>query len=337
MPEVAERMMKTMTNNAKAISTFCSHLCVGKDVRPLEPSEWSALAAKMLEIGVAPENLLSFSAQDFIEILGETPESAQRMTRLLERSASLAFEIADYEAKGIHIITRADDEYPKQLKEKLKRSCPPLFYCAGDMSILHRKAVGYVGSRKVSPEDAKFAVDTVSKTVGNQYAVVSGGAKGVDTVSSETAINSGGFAIEYLGDSMIKRMKNSALLEAIQNGQLLLLSFVNPDAGFFAGNLMARNKFIYAQSVGTVIVRSEKKGGTWTGANENLRNGWCASFCWNKPEYDGNQELIRLGCIPIDNAWDGNPEQSEGDGIKKAETVSRPADGGEQLLIPGFE
>ena len=114
--------MKTMTNNAKAISTFCSHLCVGKDVRPLEPSEWSALAAKMLEIGVAPENLLSFSSQDFIEILGETPESAQRMTRLLERSASLAFEIADYEAKGIHIITRADDEYPKQLKEKLQDS-----------------------------------------------------------------------------------------------------------------------------------------------------------------------------------------------------------------------
>ena len=160
---------------------------------------------------------------------------------------------------------------------------------------------------------------------------------GVDTISSETAINSGGFAIEYLGDSMIKRMKNPALLEAIQNGQLLLLSFVNPDAGFFTGNLMARNKFIYAQSVGTVIVRSEKKGGTWTGANENLRNGWCASFCWNKPEYDGNQELIRLGCIPIDDVWDGNPEQSEGDGIKKAETVSRPADGGEQLLIPGFE
>ena len=58
---------------------------------------------------------------------------------------------------------------------------------------------------------------------------------------------------------MIKRMKNPALLEAIQNGQLLLLSFVNPDAGFFTGNLMARNKFIYAQSVGTVIVRSEKK------------------------------------------------------------------------------
>ncbi len=329
--------MKTMTNNAKAIITFCSHLCVGKDVRPLEPSEWGTLAAKMLEIGVAPENLLSFSTQDFIEILGETPESAQRMTRLLERSASLAFDIADYEAKGIHVITRADDEYPKQLKEKLKRSCPPLFYCAGDMSILHRKAVGYVGSRKVSLEDAKFAVDTVSKTVGNQYAVVSGGAKGVDSISSETAINAGGFAIEYLGDSLTKRMKNPALLEAIQNGQLLLLSFVNPDAGFFKGNLMARNKFIYAQSIGTVIVRSEKKGGTWSGADENLRNKWCTSFCWNNPEYDGNQELIRLGCIPIDETWDGNPEKRDSELVKESDTVDNPPDGGEQLLIPGFE
>ena len=136
---------------------------------------------------------------------------------------------------------------------------------------------------------------------------------------------------------MIKRMKNPALLEAIQNGQLLLLSFVNPDAGFFTGNLMARNKFIYAQSVGTVIVRSEKKGGTWAGANENLRNGWCASFCWNKPEYDGNQELIRLGCIPIDDAWDGNPEQNEIPQNGKEGKLDSQAVDGEQLLIPGFQ
>ena len=108
---------------------------------------------------------------------------------------------------------------------------------------------------------------------------MSGGAKGVDSIASETAINNGGYAIEYLGDSMFKRMKKSMLLEAIQNGQLLLMSFVAPDAGFFAGNLMARNKFIYAQSVGTVIVRSDKKGGTWTGANETLQNKWCPLYC----------------------------------------------------------
>ena len=33
-----------------------------------------------------------------------------------------------------------------------------------------------------------------------------------------------------------------------------------------------RNRYIYAQSSGTVIIRSDKgKGGTWAGATENLK------------------------------------------------------------------
>ncbi len=330
--------MTTMTNNSKAIITFCSRLCVGKDVKPLEPSEWGTLAAKMIEIGVEPENLLTFNSQDFIDILGETPENAQRMVRLLDRSASLAFEVTDYETKGIHIITRADDSYPKQLKSKLHRTCPPLFYCAGDLSLLQMKSVGYVGSRNVTPEDAAFTVNTVLKTVSNGYAVVSGGARGVDTISSETAIRNGGFVIEYLGVSMIDRMKKPLFLEAIQNGQLLLISFVIPDAGFFAGNLMARNKFIYAQSNGTVIVHSDKKGGTWTGANENLKNKWCSAYCWDKPEYAGNQALIKLGCIPIDDNWDGNPEPvPEDPGPADEDQTEKPDEPSEQLVMPGFD
>ncbi len=329
--------MKMMNNNSKAIVTFCSHLCVGKEVRPLEPAEWSSLAAKMVQIGLAPENLLNFSDQDFIEILGETPENAKRMIRLIDRSASLAFDIADYESKGIHIVTRADEDYPKQLKRKLHGSCPPLFYCAGDISILSKDSIGYVGSRKVTTQDAEFTVETVKKAVNNGFAVVSGGAKGVDSISSETAINCGGFAIEYLGDSMVKRLRDYRLLEAVQNGQLLMLSSVNPDAGFSAGNLMARNKYIYAQSVATVIVHSEKKGGTWTGATENLHKKWCPSYCWDNPDYEGNQELIKRGCVPINEEWDGLPNKDleQITGLKGKDAGDEVQ--GNQLVIPGFD
>ena len=160
-----EGMMK-MKNDSKAIITFCSHLCVGDGVRPLEPKEWDSLAVKLMSFeGMHPENLLSFNTQDFIDILGETPENAQRLSRLLDRSVSLAFEVADYETKGIKIITRADEEYPKNLKSKLHHKCPPLFYCAGDLSLLQKQSVGYVGSRNITPEDGIFAVNTVLKTL----------------------------------------------------------------------------------------------------------------------------------------------------------------------------
>ena len=77
------------------------------------------------------------------------------------------------------------------------------------------------------------------------------------------------------------------------------------------GMAMMRNRYIYAQSSGTVVVRSDlNKGGTWTGANENLKNGWCTMLCWDHP-YPGNQALIKKGAVPISEDWDGIiPEQT---------------------------
>ena len=69
---------------------------------------------------------------------------------------------------------------------------------------------------------------------------------------------------------------------------------------------MMRNRYIYAQSSGTVVVRSDlNKGGTWTGASENLKNNWCTTLCWDHP-YPGNQALIEKGAVPVWDDWDGH-------------------------------
>jgi len=113
------------------------------------------------------------------------------------------------------------------------------------------------------------------------------------------------FSIEYLSDSMLKKLKNSETVKRIQNGSLLMLSVAKPDAGFNVGVAMMRNRYIYAQSEATVVVRSDlNKGGTWTGATENLKHAWCPTLCWNHP-YPGNKALIEKGAIAIDDNWDG--------------------------------
>ena len=81
---------------------------------------------------------------------------------------------------------------------------------------------------------------------------------------------------------------------------------MNPDSGFSVGNAMSRNKYIYAHSEAAVIIKSDSgKGGTWTGATENIKHGWTKLFCRDK-DYPGNIELIRMGAIPINEDWDGN-------------------------------
>lgn len=298
-----------MNRNSSAIITLCSHVCVGNDVFPLEPKEWNTLAEKLVKMELQPSDLFDFSDSDFAEKLNFSSTYIERIKRLIDRSASLSFELSRYENMGIRVVTRADPDYPHNLKKRLRNTCPPIFYCAGDMSLLNNKFIGYVGSRSISDEDIDFTSKTVAKTVKSGYGVVSGGARGIDTVSAETALNSGAEVIEYLSDSMMKKLKKSAVVRAINDSRLLMLSAAKPDAGFNVGMAMMRNKYIYAQSSGTIIIRTDlEKGGTWAGAVENLKNKWCMELCQNKKSYRGNMELIKRGALPIDDSWNGEIE-----------------------------
>lgn len=295
-----------MNRNSEAITIFCSHLCTAADVRPFEPKEWSDFASRLVQLKLQPGDLLDFDRQDFEYLLSNNEEESARMMRLIDRSASLRFEIEKYDSMGIRIVTRADADYPKQLKKKLGAGCPPLFYAAGDLSLLNRECVGYVGSRDADASDIEFTRRAVSLTAGNGYAVVSGGAKGIDSISAAAAMSEGTAVIEYLSDSMQRKMRDSGLVGEIRDGRVLLMSVVVPTAGFNVGVAMMRNRYIYAQSSGTVVIRTDKgKGGTWAGATENLRHAWCPTFC-RDCEYPGNQELIRRGAIPVSDQWDGD-------------------------------
>lgn len=296
-----------MNDRSMTIAILCSHLCVGEGISPLEPKEYSTFAAELGKKQINPEDLLSFSRQDFLQKLNLTENQAERILRLMDRSGSLSFEISKYEGMGISLLTRADPTYPKKLKTKLKKTCPPLFYTAGDLSLLEREAIGYVGSRSISDNDIAFARATVRKTVEKGYAVVSGGAKGSDSVAEEEALTAGGAATAFLSDSLLRKIRNKKTIQAVQQGSLVLLSVVKPDAGFNTGIAMMRNKYIYAQSEATIVIKADyEKGGTWNGAIENLNNKWALPLCWNHISYPGNKALIEKGSIPIGEEWDGN-------------------------------
>lgn len=309
-----------MNDNSMAIIILCSYLCTGEGIRPYDPAEWTRLAEILMSKKLVPSDLLSISENELRQVLGFGSDEIQRIKALVSRSGSIAFEIEKYSNMGINIVTRADANYPAKLKTVLGKSCPPLFYYAGDMGLADKQCVGFVGSRSIDESDSLFAEDTVGKVIARGYSVVTGGAKGIDSVSSAAAINNGGCCVEYIADSMMKAVRSKDKINAIRNGRLLILSVAKPDAGFNTGMAMMRNKYIYAQSDATVVVRSDyKKGGTWNGACECLRHQLCPVLCWKIEKYQGNTELIKAGAYPIDESWDGDvsafkTEDSSGSG-----------------------
>ena len=69
-------------------------------------------------------------------------------------------------------------------------------------------------------------------------AIVSGGARGIDTVSETEALLNGSFVVEYLSGSLLKKLRKSDTVRQIHTGSLLLMSAARPDTGFHVGVAM---------------------------------------------------------------------------------------------------
>ncbi len=299
--------MNNLNENSKAIIIFCSHLCVDENMVPLEPKEWSFLASKLMEQELSPKDLLNFTVADFQNKLDVDFEFSYRLYMLTKRSASIMFEVENLSSKGIYIITRADDKYPSKLKSKLKNLCPPLFYYSGNLDLLKDKFIGFVGSRTITDDDKSNVKQLVLSAKNKGYSVVSGGAKGIDIESSTFALANGCNVVEFLSDSLSKKVLKSEFSKYIRSGNLLLLSTVKPTAGFNVGFAMARNKYIYCASEATIVMKSDlDKGGTWSGAIESLNKNYSSVCIYDNPKYKGNQALINKGGIPITTNWNFN-------------------------------
>lgn len=321
-----------MNKNSQAILILCGNICVGDNLRPFKPSEWKKLAKQLAKKGITPGALLELSKDEMIEALNCEEEYANRIIDLTGRSASLFFEVSKYENMGISLITRADNDYPQRIKQKLGESCPPYFFCAGDLSLLKKRSIGFVGSRNMLADDIRFETNLVKDAISNKYAIVSGGARGADTISEEVALKNNGRIIEYLSDSMMKKLQKSNIVKAVQSGKLLLLSVVNPDAPFNVGNAMNRNKYIYAQADAVMAIKSINRGGTWSGAIENLKKNYCPVYCWRNEKYEDNLSLISNGAIPIDDTW-SIQDISSNDSHSSEYTKEKKAENNQQLSL----
>jgi predicted Rossmann fold nucleotide-binding protein DprA/Smf involved in DNA uptake len=104
-----------------------------------------------------------------------------------------------------------------------------------------------------------------------------------------------------LADSLEATIRKPDVRDFLLEGRLALLTPYSPSAGFSVGAAMGRNKVIYGLAGFAVVVSSDfKTGGTWTGAAEALKAGWCPVFVRdgaNVPK--GNLELLKIGGAPL--------------------------------------
>jgi len=277
---------------------MCSDLALKNrdDLKPLTVAQWSKLAARLLENELTPSSLFDVSSQDIKQRLNLTEDEVVRFEKLLSRSGQFGIELSSLNEKGIFTLSRADKEYPAALKNKLKKLAPPILYYAGNLALLANQGVAIVGSRDIDDAGLRFTELLSRRCTNDGLNIVSGGARGVDSIAENVANNSDGTTVIVVSDSMEKKIRRKETREAIMRKQSIILSPYRPDMPFQAYAAMERNKYVYALSNFVVVIASDfKKGGTWAGATENLKHGWVPLFVRKADDMpDGNIKLLNM-------------------------------------------
>jgi predicted Rossmann fold nucleotide-binding protein DprA/Smf involved in DNA uptake len=266
-------MNMSLSPNTQAILLLTAPLIAGRaepSADLLTLSEYKRLARFLREKQQQPADFLGPDAQELLKECQQLIDS-DRLKHLLARGFLLSQAIERWQTRAIWVVSRADAEYPRRLKTRLKDDAPPVLYGCGKAAILDTGGLAVVGSRHV--DDALVAY---TKNIGWLAAkawrtLVSGGARGIDQASMHGALEAGGKVAGVLADSLERAALNRAYRNFLMDGHLVLVSPYDPVAGFNVGHAMQRNKLIYALADSALVVSSDyEKGGTWTGAVEQL-------------------------------------------------------------------
>lgn len=259
--------------NTKAILLLTAPLIAGRGESSKElltASEYVKLARFLHKQECQPADLVANGGSELVLELGKIINS-DRIKRLVDRGFLLSQAIERWHARAIWVVSRADEGYPVRLKERLKDVAPPVLYGCGDPALLNNGGLAVVGSRHADPAVLNSTTRIGELAARARQNIISGGARGIDQAAMSGALEAGGNAVGVLADSLERSVLNRDHRNYLRDGQLVLLSPYDPQAGFNIGNAMQRNKLIYALADAALVVQSDYgKGGTWAGAIEQL-------------------------------------------------------------------
>lgn len=173
---------------------------------------------------------------------------------------------------GISFISKNSSHYPKLLK---KIPDPPNgFYVLGSLPDDSLIKISVVGSRKYTEYGAYAAKKLSYDLAKRNIVIVSGMARGIDSVAHKASIEAGGKTIAVLGCGIdICYPPENAKLrhDIIKNG--CLISEFALGAKPFVGNFPARNRIISGLSSGLIVVEASEKSGTLITVGHALEQG----------------------------------------------------------------
>lgn len=210
--------------------------------------------------------------------------------------------------RDIQWLTPADTAYSVLLK---KLDHPPfILFAKGAIALLqNEKAIGVVGTRKVTDYGKQVTEMFVRDLVAHDFTIVSGMALGVDGIAHKQTCKNNGKTIAVLGsgvDVPTPREQYGLYTEILENKGLIVSTF-SPGKDASTGSFPARNAIIAGLSLGILVTEGAETSGSLITASFAKKFG---RFLFAVPGQitsnlsKGTNSLIKNGAVPVSSATD---------------------------------
>jgi len=251
------------------------------------------------------DNIKKTPLQNLIRVAGIDQKLAQHLKKGGDQAA-VDQQLALLEEQKIQYVTLWDDNYPLLLKRI--PDAPVLLFYKGILKEIHQKAVAIVGTRSPSNYGKLVTAELARKLISHGITVVSGMARGVDTIAHQTAIQTGGETLAVLGcgvDRCYPSDNRQVYNKIPEQGAVMSEYFIG--TGPDAVNFPKRNRIISGLSLGTVVIEAGNRSGALISALFALnqdREVFAVPGNINSPKSQGCNRLIQQGAKLVQSVED---------------------------------
>ena len=202
--------------------------------------------------------------------------------------------LAEIEKHQARLITPIDDDWPNQLNDL---AAPPIaLIVKGNLSALNQKSLAIVGTRNPTSYGARIAGDFAAGFADREWAIVSGGAYGIDSFAHKGALIAEGVTVAVIasGIDINYPAGNTRLFAEICETGAMVTEFM-PGQRALPHRFLTRNRLIAALSKATLVVEAAFRSGslrTARDAAEMFRPVMAIPGPINSPTSEGCHRLI---------------------------------------------
>jgi DNA processing protein len=210
------------------------------------------------------------------------------------------------EQTGIAALSIENPSYPEMLRET--DGAPLVLYVSGSLVPQDRYAIAVVGSRNLTHYGAAVA-ERISEDLARMgFTIVSGMARGVDSLAHKAALKAGGRTVAVLGSGIDVPYppENKTLMEKIIASGSVVSEFL-PGTPPDKDNFPRRNRIISGLSLGVLVVEAASDSGaliTARYATDQGREVFAVPGNITSANSAGTNDLIRKGATLVRHAND---------------------------------